>query len=124
MDRALVIVSVTVFGVAVTLTVSRLLRVRLTVQNFLFTVLGTAVFSGVVTALAYIAFTSWSCPADTLCDYPGMFGGGVAFGAVWLSCFGVVYMAAALLLARSQSRSETVGSALTPYTSLERTRDR
>ena len=105
MDVPLVIAVVAVFGAAATLTFSWLLRVRLTVLKLLFTVFGTAAVSSTATVLAYIAFTSWNCPPDMLCDYPGMFGAGVAFGAIWLACYCVVYMAAALLVARSQARS-------------------
>ena len=120
----LVIAVIAVFGAAATLTFSRLLRVRLTGLKLLFTVFGTAAVSSAATVLAYIAFTSWSCPPDMLCDYPGMFGAGAAFGAIWLACYFVVYMAAALLVARSQARSRKAESALTPNTSLERTRER
>ena len=124
MKAPLIIAFGTVFGAAVTLTLSRVLRVRLTALKFLLTVCGTAAVSSTATVLAYIAFTVWDCPPDWLCDYPGMFGAGLAFGAIWLTCYCVVYIAAALLVARSQARSRAAASALTPNTSLERTRDR
>ena len=123
MDAPVVIAIVALFGAAATLTFSRLLRVRLTLLKFIFTVFGTAAACGAVTVLAYIAFTSWDCPPDALCDYPGMFGAGVAFGAIWLACYCVAYTAAALVVARSQARSRAADSVLPPNKSLERTRE-
>ena len=123
MDAPVVIAIVATFGVAATLTFSRLLRVRLTFLKLIFTVFGTAAASGAATVLAYIAFTSWDCPPDALCDYPGMFGAGVAFGAIWLLCYCVSYTAAAFVVAHSQARSRASDIALTPNKSLERTRE-
>ena len=123
MDAPVVIAVVALFGAAATLAFSRLLRVRLTVLKFIFTVFGTAAASSAATVLAYIAFTSCDCPPDALCDYPGMFGAGVAFGAIWLACYCVAYTAAALVVARSQARSRAADSVLTPNKSLERTRE-
>ena len=117
MNAPLVITLVVVFCAAVTLTLSHLLRVRLTALKLLLTVFGTAAVSSAATVLAYVAFTSWDCPPDWLCDYPGMFGAGVAFGAIWLACYCAVYIAAALLVARSQGRSRSSESALTPNNS-------
>jgi len=122
-DAPVVIAIVAVFGAAATLTLSRLLRVRLTVLKLIFTVFGTAAASSAATVLAYIAFTFWDCPPGALCDYPGMFGAGLAFGAIWLACYCVAYTAAALVVARSQARSRAADSALTPNKSLERTRE-
>jgi hypothetical protein len=123
MDGALITAFVALFGAAATLTLSRLRRVRLTASKFLLTVLGTAAVSGTATVLAYIAFTSWDCPPDFLCDYPGMFAAGFAFGAIWLICYGVVYVAVAFVVVRSQARSRDAKRALTPNTSFERTRE-
>jgi hypothetical protein len=122
-NAPLVITLVVIFGTAVTLALSRLLRVRLTAPKLLLTVFGTTAISSAATVLAYFAFTSWDCPPDWLCDYPGMFGAGIALGSIWLACYCVVYVAVALLVARSQWRSRSAESALTPNNSLERTRE-
>jgi drug/metabolite transporter (DMT)-like permease len=111
-------------GAAITLIVSRLLRLHTPASSFFLTVFGTTAAASAATVVAYRAFTHWDCPPDWLCDYPGMFGAGLAFGAVWFACYGVAYTAVAFLIARSQARSRATAGAMTPNTSLERTRDR
>jgi hypothetical protein len=123
-NDVLVIAIAFALGAAITLTISRLLRLNLAALQFFLTVFGTTVAASAATVLAYVAFTHWDCPSDWLCDYPGMFGAGFAFGAIWFACYCVAYTAVAFLIARSQARSHSTAGAMTPNPSLERTRDR
>src|SRR4051794_856813 len=100
-----------------------MLRLHMAALRFFLTVFGTAAAASAATVLAYVAFTHWDCPPDWLCDYPGMFGAGLAFCAIWFACYCVAYTAVAFLLAFSQARSRAVAGAMTPNTSLERTRE-
>ena len=124
MNDVLVIAIAFALGAAITLIISRLLRLHLAALQFFLTVFRTAAAASAATVLAYVAFTHWDCPPGWLCDYPGMFGAGLAFGAIWLACYCVAYTAVASLIARSQARSRSTAGAMTPNTSLERTRER
>jgi hypothetical protein len=59
---------------------------------------------GIIASVALTALVRAGCEDQQPCEYGSFVEGGVVLAALWLAIYSVVYLAAALVIARHQAR--------------------
>jgi hypothetical protein len=90
-------------GVIVTAAISRLMGVALSLSKILSGFFLSMLAGGVIASAALTALVRASCQEQKPCEYGGIIEGGIVLAVLWLAIYSMVYLAAAVVIARHQS---------------------
>lgn len=91
-------------GVIVTAAISRMMGVALSLPKILSGFFLSALAAGIVASAALTALVRFGCGEKKPCEYGGFMEGGIVLVGLWLVIYSIVYLAAALLVARHQAQ--------------------